>query len=60
MKFDTIEWAYGRSAPSFTDKMREWAADHQNAEIIDISYKTATNSNGVIINLFAFILYRES
>lgn len=58
MKFDAVEWPYSRRASSFTDKMRKWIADHQNAEIVDVSYKTATNRNGAIMSVYAFIIYR--
>lgn len=60
MKFDVVEWSYSRRASSFTDKMREWIADHQNAEIVDVSYKIVTNRNGVTMSVYAFIIYRES
>lgn len=59
MRFDMIAWSFDLCGSGFDDKMRSWIDEHPSAEIIDISYQTPTNEHGIIVNIFAFILYRE-
>lgn len=58
MKFKVIGW-HLENAHTFEELVQLWLDDHKDAKIVNITYSTPRNERGIIISIFAFIVYQE-